>query len=220
MPDRPHAVRRLKKADRRRIVLDAACRVFAEHGHDAATVRDIAGAAGVTVPVLYQHFPSKAALHVALLEEGGEHLISHVLSLPAQDTPENYCRSTFESFFGWVQEHPEQWRLIFRDAADDPVVARAQMALFRRARDAIASLFALTPRWQLSSAVEQHQGREMLAELTVSALNGLAAWWWEHQQVPHAHVVSTAMDLLWDGISALGRGGPFDNPQTPGRAAP
>jgi len=202
----------LKKADRRRVVLDAACRVFAERGHDAATVREIAGAAGVTVPVLYQHFESKRALHVALLEEGGEHLIS-LVSAPKQGTPKDFLRSTCEAFFGWAQENPEQWRLIFRAAAD-PIVAEAQLALFDRAREAIAGLFALTPRWQLSSAVEQDPAREMLAALTVSALNGLAAWWWEHQDVPRAQVVSTAMDLLWGGISTLGRGGPFGDPET------
>jgi len=204
---------RLKKADRRRVVLDAACRVFAERGHDAATVREIAGAAGVTVPVLYQHFDSKSALHVALLQEGGEQLISHVVSVPRQGTPEDFLRSSCEAFFTWVQEHPEQWRLIFRDAAADPIVAKAQLALFARAREAIVGLLALTPRWQLSSAIESDQAREMLAALTVSALNGLAAWWWEHQDVPRAHVVSTAMDLLWHGISTLGRDGPFEEPE-------
>jgi len=209
MPGSASPPQRLKKADRRRVVLDAACHVFAERGHDAATVREIAGAAGVTVPVLYQHFDSKSALHVALLEEGGEQLIAHVESAPKTGTPEDFLRSTCEAFFSWVQDHPDQWRLIFRDAAADPIVAGAQLALFGRAREAIAGLFALTPRWQLSSGIEQGQAREMLAQLTVSGLNGLAAWWWEHREVARAHVVGTAVDLLWTGISALGRGGPF-----------
>lgn len=125
--------------------MDGAGQVFADRGHDVATVREIASAAGVTVPVLYQHFESKSHLYVALLEEGGEQLIRHVMSAPLQGTPEQFLRSTFEAFFGWVEEHPGQWRLIFRDAAADPVVATAQSALFTRARDAIAGLFAMTP---------------------------------------------------------------------------
>lgn len=53
----------------------------------------------------------------------------------------------------------------------------------------------------------------MLAQLTMSALNGLAAWWWDHRDTPREQVVGTAMDLLWSGISALGRGGPFEPEQ-------
>jgi len=187
--------------------------VFADRGHDAATVREIADACSVTVPVLYQHFASKSDLYVALLEEGGEQLIDHVLSAPQQGTPEQFLRSTVEAFFGWVEEHPGHWRLIFRDAAADREVAAAQSALFVRARDAIAGLFALTPSWALSNDVEQSRGREMLAQLTMSALNGLAAWWWDNRDVPREQVVGTAMDLLWSGISALGRGGAFEAEQ-------
>lgn len=49
----------------------------------------------------------------------------------------------------------------------------------------------------------------MLSALTVSGLNGLARWWCENRDVPREAVVATAMDLLWSGISSLGRGGPF-----------
>lgn len=160
-----------------------------------------------------QHFASKSHLYVAILEEGGEQLIAAVVSTPQQGTPEQFLHGTFESFFGWVEEHPGHWRLIFRDAAADPVVAAAQTALFVRARRAIAGLFALTPSWALSSDVDQARAREMLAQLTMSALNGLAAWWWGNRDVPREQIVGTAMNLLWSGISALGRGGPFETEQ-------
>lgn len=207
----PLSRQRMRSPDRRRVVLDAACRVFAARGHDAATVREIAAAAGVTVPILYRHFASKSALHVALLGEGGDELIAHVLAVRREGTPEEFLRSTCDAFFGWVEAHPDQWGLIFRDPAADGEVAAAQAALFARARDAIASLFALTPRWALSAGLDADRGREMLAALTVSGLNGLARWWCDNQDVPREAVVATAMDLLWSGISSLGRGGPFDD---------
>lgn len=192
--------------------MQAAQGVFAERGHDAATVREIASAAGVTAPVLYRHFESKSQLHVAILEEGGEQLIAHVIAVQPRETPEQFLRSTFDAFFGWIEEHPAQWRLIFRDAAADPIVAAAQSALFARARDAIAGLFALTPAWALSTDVDRRRGRQMLAQLTMTGLNGLAAWWWDNRDVSRAQVVGTAMDLLWTGISALGRDSAFEAP--------
>ncbi len=57
-------------------------------------------AAGVTVPVLYQHFDSKSALFVCILEKGGEQLIARVVSVAQEGTPEQFLRATFEAFFG------------------------------------------------------------------------------------------------------------------------
>ena len=62
------ARQRLSGAERRRVVLEAGARVFAEHGYERAAMREIARKAGVTTPVLYDHFSSKRELQIALLE--------------------------------------------------------------------------------------------------------------------------------------------------------
>ena len=41
------------------------------------------------------------------------------------------------------------------------------------------------------------------AEFGRSALNGVAAWWWEHREVPRATVARIAADMLWHGIREL-----------------
>ena len=66
---------RLPAEQRRRQLLDVACTVFATHGFHATSMDDVASAAGVTKPVLYQHFPSKRALFVELLENVGHELL-------------------------------------------------------------------------------------------------------------------------------------------------
>ena len=60
---------RLPAAERRLAILDTACQLFAERSYRGATTAEIARAAGVTEPVLYRHFPSKADLYLACLEE-------------------------------------------------------------------------------------------------------------------------------------------------------
>ena len=67
---------RLPREQRRAQVLDAARAVFVESGYYAAGMDDIAERAGVSKPVLYQHFPSKLDLYLALLDAGIEELLA------------------------------------------------------------------------------------------------------------------------------------------------
>lgn len=80
--------RRLKQADRRRSILEAATAAFAAKGFDGARTREIAEAAGISEALLYQHFSSKQALHEAVLEHVAreqDHNFS-VLQLPEPST--------------------------------------------------------------------------------------------------------------------------------------
>jgi AcrR family transcriptional regulator len=65
----PHPQVRLSLSERRRQLIDAARRVFAEHGFRGATTRQIAAEAGVTEALIFQHFPDKDALYAAILDE-------------------------------------------------------------------------------------------------------------------------------------------------------
>ena len=67
---------RLPAEQRRSQLLEVAIEIFAERGFHATSMEDIAEAAGVTKPVLYQHFPSKHALYVELLEDTGRLLLA------------------------------------------------------------------------------------------------------------------------------------------------
>src|ERR1700733_6085181 len=69
---------RLPRHERRRQLLDAALEVFVARGYHAAAMDEIADRAGVSKPVLYQHFPGKQELYLALLDESVDRLIAHV----------------------------------------------------------------------------------------------------------------------------------------------
>src|ERR1700680_4101376 len=69
---------RLPRLARRRQLLDAAMEVFVARGYHAAAMDEIAERAGVSKPVLYQHFPGKQELYLALLDESVDRLIEAV----------------------------------------------------------------------------------------------------------------------------------------------
>ena len=69
---------RLPRQERRRQLLDAALEVFVSQGYHAAAMDDIAERAGVSKPVLYQHFPGKLELYLALLDQSVDELVASV----------------------------------------------------------------------------------------------------------------------------------------------
>src|SRR5713226_5482027 len=94
---------RLPRLARRRQLLDAAMEVFVARGYHAAAMDEIADRAGVSKPVLYQHFPGKQELYLALLDESVDRLIDAVRTA-LRSTTDNRQRvnATFSAYFGYV----------------------------------------------------------------------------------------------------------------------
>src|SRR6201996_6953456 len=101
---------RLKGSQRRELIVEAALPEFAELGYEAASVGRIASAAGVARTVLYDHFPSKHALFVEVLDSEQREMLSYLrAALGSEGTTEERWRATFDAFFSFVQEHPLGW---------------------------------------------------------------------------------------------------------------
>src|SRR5712692_3404538 len=115
---------RLPRHERRRQLLDAALEVFVSQGYHAAAMDEIAERAGVSKPVLYQHFPGKLELYLALLDESVAELVGAV-SAALASTADNSERvpATFRAFFDYVSGAGEAFRLVFEsDLSNEPAV--------------------------------------------------------------------------------------------------
>ena len=106
-------------ADARRLqIVDVAIDVFGRAGYYGASMNDIADAAGVTKPVLYQHFDSKSDLYAALLEEVGNRLLA--LIADATRVAQNGREQTelgFQAYFRWVANRHDEFMLLFGGGA-------------------------------------------------------------------------------------------------------
>src|SRR3954449_3731388 len=97
---------RLPAARRRRQLLDVALGVFAARGMHGTSMDDIAEAAGVTKPVLYQHFRSKRALFLELLDEVGQHLLTAITNATSTAaTPREQVERGLTAYFQFVADH-------------------------------------------------------------------------------------------------------------------
>ena len=116
---------RLPAEQRRRQLLDVALDVFAERGFHSTSMDEVALAAGVTKPVLYQHFPSKRALYVELLEDVGSQLLARLTSATDRaSTGRQRVEEGFGAYFGFVDENRSAFRLLFgASVRNDPEFA-------------------------------------------------------------------------------------------------
>jgi AcrR family transcriptional regulator len=96
----PRPGRRLTADARRRQLFDVALSLFAEHGYSATTMDDIAEAAGVTKPLVYQHFDSKRALYLELLDVVSHELIDRIVqSTAVAEGPRQQVELGFAGYF-------------------------------------------------------------------------------------------------------------------------
>lgn len=198
MSTTPPIRRRLRPAQRRQVIIDAASAVLAQRGYGAATMADIAAAAGVTKPVLYRHFASKKDLHLALLAHHRGALAAGPLDefSHRDDRLEDVLEPMLHAWFAYVEQHPYAWRLLLRDTTGDPEVEAFHEELRGRQRAADMAIM----RESLEGWPDDEL--EPLAECVRSTLTGLALWWLDHPDVPRQRLVRTAVLALGGLLSA------------------
>ena len=110
--------KRLPAARRRRQLLDVALDRFAASGFHSTSMEEIADAAGVTKPVLYQHFGSKQVLYLELLEMVGAELLDAVVAAAgAESDPYQQVLAGFRAYFRFVAERTSGFQLLFGSGA-------------------------------------------------------------------------------------------------------
>lgn len=192
-------------------MLAAAAAEFAARGYDGASLRAIAAGAGVTTPVVYDHFGSKADLYAQVAERQASSLNAFWVP-PTGSTARDLVAASLESIFGWVEAHPEGWRIIFAEPPNDPAVAAALRVGQDDASAALTHLFASMPDLEIPPGLDPALAHSAYAEMAKTAVNGLAAWWWDHRDVPRETVVALATGLVWGGIAGLTRNPPDQEP--------
>ncbi len=192
---------RLTRAARRTQLLSAAKSAFVSQGYHSAAMDDIADRAGVSKPVLYQHFPSKLELYLALLSETAEELVMAVRAA-INETDDNDVRvhRAVEAIFGYVGGDSQGHRLVFEsDLAGQPEVDRIVDRMTE------ACIVAITDTITYDTGVDDARGRLLAAGLV--GLSQVSARYWLAQRgaVPQDEAVELVYTLAWRGISRFPR---------------
>jgi AcrR family transcriptional regulator len=136
---------RLPAAERRRQLLEVALETFAAKGFHETSMNEVAEAAGVTKPVLYQHFASKKALYHELVDEMGSQLERSIFeAAAAADGPRQQVEAGFRAYFRWAIGQGAAFRVLFSDRnRADADLSDAVERVESLVADRVASLIAI-----------------------------------------------------------------------------
>ena len=213
-PGTPRAPR-MTRAQRESQLLDVAETTFAERGYSDATMEEIAGRAGITKPVIYDHFGSKERLLSAVVERNRAEMLASTAtaldSVGPRAEPEEYFRAGVRAFLEFFQTRQDSFRTYQQQSA---VLAAAgsDIEAARQAQAAeIADRFGLLPAIPDLPQVS----RQGLAEIVIATNERVTAWWLRNPQVTLDEAVEIVMAALWTGF-----GGMLRPPEQAGRARP
>ena len=188
---------RLPRNARRAQLLEAALEIFVQQGYHAALMDDIAEHAGVSKPVLYQHFPSKLDLYLALLDAHVEDLVARVRSA-LESTTDNRerVRGAITTYFDFVDSDGAAYRLVFEsDLRNEPAVReRVEKAL-----DSV--VVAIADTIATDTGVGAAEAR--LLSVGLAGLAEVSARWWlaSGDSVSKERAVELLVSLAWRGLS-------------------
>lgn len=189
---------RMTAQERREQLVGVARVVFAERGYEASSVEEIAERAGVSKPVVYQHFGGKEGLYAVVVDREVQHLTASIASAFDARHPRQVAESAAQGFLGYIEDHEDGFRVLVRDAPSGLTGG------------SFASVIADVATRAERLLIEEFDDRgfdedaaPMYAQMLVGAVALVGEWWLEHRTLPREQVAAHVVNLLWNGLRGL-----------------
>ncbi|KUH35589.1 MULTISPECIES: TetR/AcrR family transcriptional regulator [Streptomyces] len=198
--DKPRRGRRVRMtgAERRQQLLDIGRTLFATRGFEGTSVEEIAAKAGVSKPVVYEHFGGKEGLYAVVVDREMRQLLDMVTSALTAGHPRELLEQAAFALLDYIETYTDGFRILVRDS---PVA---------QSTGTFASLIS-----DIATQVEDILGLEFkargfdpkLAPLYAQALVGMVAltgqWWLDARKPKKAEVAAHLVNLAWHGLDGL-----------------
>ncbi len=197
---------RLPRRARRNQLLGAAQEVFVAQGYHAAAMDDIAERAGVSKPVLYQHFPGKLELYLALLDQHCELLLQAVRrALASTSDNKQRVEATMDAYFAYVEDEGGAFRLVFEsDLTNEPAVRERVDKVALQCAEAICEVIV--------EDTGLPRDQSMLLAVGLGGVSQVVARYWlsTGKTVDRDQAVELLSGLAWRGIAGFPMHGEAD----------
>jgi AcrR family transcriptional regulator len=192
---------RMPRNARRAQLLESALEVFVAQGYHAAAMDDIAERAGVSKPVLYQHFPGKLELYLALLDQSCDTIVD-ACRAALESTEDNKLRveAAMHVFYDYVANAQGAFRLVFEsDLTNEPAVRERVDRVTRDCAEAIAKVI------HGDTGLPDEQSRLLSVSLVGMAQVSARFWLDTEGEIPQKEAASLVTALAWRGIRGFPR---------------
>ncbi len=192
---------RMPRNARRAQLLESALEVFVAQGYHSAAMDDIAEKAGVSKPVLYQHFPGKLELYLALLDQSCDTIIEACNeALASTDDNKQRVTATMHVFYNYVASAQGAFRLVFEsDLTNEDQVRERVDRVTRECAEAIAEVIAE------DTGLPGEQSRLLAVSLVGMAQVSARFWLDTGHDISQADAATLVAGLAWRGIRGYPR---------------
>jgi AcrR family transcriptional regulator len=184
--------------ERRQQLLDVGRSLFAERGFEATSTEEIAARAGVSKPIVYEHFGGKEGLYAVVVDREMQSLLDRVTGVLTAGHPRELLEQAALALLTYVEDETDGFRILVRDS---PVATST--GTFSSLLNDIASQV----EYILAREFKARGFEPKLAGLYSQALVGMVAltgqWWLEARRPKRDEVAAHLVNLAWNGLSGL-----------------
>lgn len=190
---------RLPRDERRAQLLTAALEIFTASGYHAASMDEIADRASVSKPVLYQHFPSKLDLYLAVLDLHIDSLVFAIQKAIASTREnKNRVKATIDAYFGFIEGEGEAFRLLFE--SDMSIEPQVRERLERMTYDCAVAVSAVI---SVDTGLPKDEAMILAIGLIGCAQISARHWLEKGGKIDRSQASALVTSLMWRGISGF-----------------
>jgi AcrR family transcriptional regulator len=189
---------RMTAQERREQLVGVARSLFAEKGYEATSIEEIAERAGVSKPVVYQHFGGKEGVYAVVVDREVRRLTESLASSFEAGNPRLVAEEAAEAFLCYIEDYEEGFRVLIRDA---PIGMTG--GSFASVISDVASRAEQLLTSEFTERGFDKKAAPMYALMLVGAVALVGEWWLEHRTLPREQVAAHVVNLLWNGLHDL-----------------
>jgi AcrR family transcriptional regulator len=188
----------MTSAERREQLIDISRVLFAERGFEGTSIEEVASRAGVSKPIVYEHFGGKEGLYAVVVDREVRHLLDMMRSSLTAGHPRELLEQAAFALLDYIEQAPDGFRILVRDS---PI--GSESGSFVSIIGDIATRVEYILEREFKSRGFDAKNAPMYAQMLVGMVGTTGQWWLDARKPGKDVVAAHLVNLAWHGLSGM-----------------